>query len=130
MRNRTRNDKYRFYPQTIAEILAMARAHKEIKKITKKPWPLFFYHQYYKRLKGVVVVVGVVGVCVGVYHKQYVCIHFCHSAILPFFLPFGHSRHSRHSTIPSAIRFRHSVCCSAIPAIIFVAAFGGVTSTV
>ena len=29
MRNHTRNDKYRFYPQTIAEILAMARAHKE-----------------------------------------------------------------------------------------------------
>ncbi len=32
MRNRTRNDKYRFYPQTIAKILAMARAHKEISK--------------------------------------------------------------------------------------------------
>ncbi len=30
MRNHTRNNKYRFYPQTIAEILAMARAHKEI----------------------------------------------------------------------------------------------------
>jgi hypothetical protein len=30
IRNHTRNNKYRFYPQTIAEILAMARAHKEI----------------------------------------------------------------------------------------------------
>ncbi len=29
MRKHTRNNKYRFYPQTIAEILAMARAHKE-----------------------------------------------------------------------------------------------------
>jgi hypothetical protein len=58
------------------------------------------------------------------------CSHFCHSAILPFFPLFHHSRHSCHSTIPSAILFRHSVCCSAIPAIIFVAACGGVTSTV
>ena len=32
MRNHMRNDKYRFYPQTIAKILAMARAHKEIQK--------------------------------------------------------------------------------------------------
>jgi hypothetical protein len=54
---------------------------------------------------------------------------FRHFAI-PFFLLFRHSRHSRHSTIPSAIQFRHSVCCSAIPGIIFVAACGGVTSTV
>jgi hypothetical protein len=79
-----------------------------------------------KDLSGVGVGVGVVGV----YHKLYVGSHSRHSTILPFFLPFRHSRHSLHSTIPSAIRFRHSVCCSAIPAIIFVAAFGGVTSTV
>ncbi len=35
MRNHTRNDKYRFYPQTIAKILAMAEAHKEIYPILR-----------------------------------------------------------------------------------------------
>ena len=55
---------------------------------------------------------SVVIVGVGVYHKQYVCSHFCHFAILPFFLPFRHSRHSRNSTIPP---FDHSAIPSSVP---------------
>jgi hypothetical protein len=41
---------------------------------------------------------------------------FCHSAILPFFPPF---RHSRHSTIPPFCSF----CRSAIPAIPIIRPF-------
>ncbi len=43
MRNHTRSDKYRFYPQTIAEILAMARTHKEILKVTREQTVVWYF---------------------------------------------------------------------------------------